>query len=144
MYDGSQGNAMTEVALALAMGFFSMLVLTLVSMGGGKADGRAALTAVLAPPAAHQQAARPEQPAADDFVLIYHQGRFLTAQLEPIDPKTIETTKRVVLAFPPKLSMAEALAARAEVQAERLVVSTLDDRWLAALARPEAAGGSGL
>ena len=40
--------------------------------------------------------------------------------------------------------MAEALAARAEVRAERLVVSTLDDRWLAALARPEAAGGSGL
>ena len=144
MYDGSQGNAMTEVALALAMGFFSMLVLTLVSMGGGKSDGSAALTAVFAPPAAHQQSARSEQPDADDFVLIYHQGRFLTAQLEPIDPKTIETTKRVVLAFPPKLSMAEALAARAEVEAERLVVSTLDDRWLAALARLGAAGGSGL
>ena len=144
MYDGSQGNAMTEVALALAMGFFSMLVLTLVSMGGGRADGSAALTAVLAPPAESRQAAKQEQPTGDDFVLIYHQGRFLTAQLEPIDPKTIETTKRVVLAFPPKLSMAEALAARAEVRAERLVVSTLDDRWLAALARPEAAGGSGL
>ena len=144
MYDGSQGNAMTEVALALAMGFFSMLVLTLVSMGGGKPGGSAALTAVLAPPAAQEQAARPAQPAADDFVLIYHQGRFLTAQLEPVDPRTIETTKRVVLAFAPKLSMAEALAARAEVEAERLVVSTLDDRWLAALERPGAAGESGL
>ena len=32
---GAQDGAMTEVALALAMGFFSILVLTLVSMGGG-------------------------------------------------------------------------------------------------------------
>ena len=34
MHDGSQGNAMTEIALALAMGFFSLLVPTMVSMGG--------------------------------------------------------------------------------------------------------------
>ena len=38
MYDGSQGNAMTEIALALAMGFFSILVLTMVSMGAGDAS----------------------------------------------------------------------------------------------------------
>ena len=35
MHDGSQGNAMTKIALALAMGFFSILVLTMVSMGAG-------------------------------------------------------------------------------------------------------------
>ena len=35
---GAEDGAMTEVALALAMGFFSILVLTLVSMGGGEGD----------------------------------------------------------------------------------------------------------
>ncbi len=39
MHDGSQGNAMTEIALALAMGFFSILVLTMVSMGAGHGGG---------------------------------------------------------------------------------------------------------
>ena len=52
MYDGSQGNAMTEVALALAMGFFSLLVLALVSMGAGRGKETSATAAVLAPPAA--------------------------------------------------------------------------------------------
>ena len=37
---GAEDGAMTEVALALAMGFFSILVLTLVSMGGGTGDSR--------------------------------------------------------------------------------------------------------
>ena len=35
MHDGSQGNAMTEIARAPAMGFFSLLVLTMVSLGAG-------------------------------------------------------------------------------------------------------------
>ncbi len=35
MHDGSQGHAMTEIALALAIGFFSLLVPTMVSMGAG-------------------------------------------------------------------------------------------------------------
>ena len=35
MHDGSQGNAMTEIALALAISFFSLLVPTMVSMGAG-------------------------------------------------------------------------------------------------------------
>ncbi len=41
MHDGSQGNAMTEIALALAMGFFSLPVLTLVSMGAGHGAAQA-------------------------------------------------------------------------------------------------------
>ena len=35
MGDTGQTNAMAEVALALAMGFFSIMVLTMVSMGAG-------------------------------------------------------------------------------------------------------------
>ena len=35
MTDATQGNAMTEIALAMAMGFFSVMVLTMMSMGAG-------------------------------------------------------------------------------------------------------------
>jgi hypothetical protein len=33
MSSGTQENAMTEIALAMAMGFFSVMVLTAMSMG---------------------------------------------------------------------------------------------------------------
>ena len=35
----SSGNAMTEVALALAMAFFSIMILTMVSMSSGNVVG---------------------------------------------------------------------------------------------------------
>ncbi|MCH8138725.1 MAG: hypothetical protein IH926_07200 [Proteobacteria bacterium] len=47
MHDGSQGNAMTEIALALAMGFFSLPVLTLVSMGAGHGGAGPAVATLL-------------------------------------------------------------------------------------------------
>ena len=47
MHDGSQGNAMTEIALALAMGFFSLPVLTMVSMGAGHCGAGPAVATLL-------------------------------------------------------------------------------------------------
>ncbi|MEK9673064.1 MAG: hypothetical protein VW268_11270 [Rhodospirillaceae bacterium] len=48
--DGSHyGNAMTEIALVLAMAFFSLMVLTLVSMGAGSPQ-KSPVRADLPPP----------------------------------------------------------------------------------------------
>ena len=41
MTDDQHSNAMTEVALALAMAFFSIMVLAVVSMGVGTEDAAA-------------------------------------------------------------------------------------------------------
>jgi hypothetical protein len=134
MYDGSQGNAMTEIALALAMGFFSLMVLAMVSMGAGRGEATAAAAAVLAPPAAkaRDQGATGVEP--QDIVLIYFDGGFLDTELRPFEPAELDATRRVVLAFAPEVALAEAMTARARVRAENLVVSTLDEAWLRALA----------
>ena len=47
MHDGSQGHAMTEIALALAIGFFSLLVPTMVSMGAGHGGAGPAVATLL-------------------------------------------------------------------------------------------------
>lgn len=140
MDNSAFGNAMTEIALALAMAFFSLMVLTLVSMGAGDAQTE---TAQNVESLAAQLMPRPEQApeaaivtvTSDDTFLIFHQGQFLDSDLNPtsVNGRTFEG--RVVLAIDPALPLKDALAARAELNAENLVVSTLDDRWLQTLAK---------
>ncbi len=158
--DGTHyGNAMTEIALALAMAFFSLMVLTLVSMGAGGTDGagsvaRAAsatgpVTARLvaskeADVPARARAARPGKPSEtarpDDLLVIHWAGRFLDRELRPFDLSRLSPNKRkqgqrAVLALDPALPLAEALAARAQLPAANLVVAPLNAKWRRALER---------
>ena len=71
MYDGSQGNAMTEIALALAMGFFSLMVLALVSMGAGRAQEASAVAAILQPAANRTTDRGMIEVESQDTILIY-------------------------------------------------------------------------
>ena len=141
MDDGSQGNAMTEIALALAMGFFSLLVLAMVSMGAGKFASDSKLTIVLTPSNAQDSSQGATSLDSDSLVVIYHRGRFFDAGLEPLEPGSIDSSKRVILAFAPDVAVSEAMEARSRISAADVLVSTLDDDWQAALGRFESAGG---
>lgn len=129
---------MTEIALALAMGFFSIMVLTLISMG---IDGRApeaAQAVALAPSASEDPRTGATSPRPDDRIVIFDGHHFLDAAMEPLDPAVLSGVRgRIVLAVDPSLPMAKAMAARSRIKADNLVVSTLDDRWRAALGRED-------
>lgn len=136
MDDGPAGHAMTEIALALAMSFFCLLVLALVTMGtpapGVPVDGR--IEALAAVPAGG--VAEPLAPT--DRLVVFHGGRFLDADRRPLDPASIgpailDGSGRVVLAVDPGLPLAEVLAARRRLDRPDLVVTPLDPAWLAAL-----------
>jgi hypothetical protein len=138
-------NAMTEVALALAMGFFSLMVLTLISMGAGQNLQSTPDVMALAPPATTANTSSADTAPGNDLIIIFDGKRFLDTKLRPIDPQTVIQSmtgpaRRVVLALDPSLPLKEAMAARARVNAPNLVVSSLDKRWLTAL--ETAAGGS--
>jgi hypothetical protein len=134
MHDGSQGNPMTEVALALAMGFFSIMVLTIVSMGAGTQSTRPAAAAVLTPASDPNGARGAVTVKSEDVVIVYHQGRYFDSRLAPLEPEAVASAGRVILAIDPALPLGEAMAARARFANERLVVSTLGPDWLRALA----------
>lgn len=141
MDDGPAGHAMTEIALALAMSFFCLLVLALVTMGasapGAEADPR--IEALAAAPAGGAS----EPLATSDRLVVFHGGRFFDADRRPLDPASLDPASlgpmaagqggRLVLAVDPGLPLTEVLAARRQLAGRDLVVTPLDRAWLAAL-----------
>ncbi|MDP6180724.1 MAG: hypothetical protein QGG48_12610 [Desulfatiglandales bacterium] len=132
MTDPGSGNAMTEIALALAMAFFSIMVLTMISMGTGVQPKRPTVGAVLAPAAAAHSPAI-ITPGPEDLILIHYQGRFFDRELKPIEPAVPKGGGRIILALSPEISVKEALDIRAQVKTQNLIVSTLGERWLKTL-----------
>ena len=131
-------NAMTEIALALAMGFFAIMVLAIVSMGAGATppngvaeipNKKRIMTSALAP-ASSPDAAGTTTVSSKDRLVIFYDGRFYDDTLEKILPENLGRGGRVILAVPPTLSMSESLGARAELSIRDLIVTTLDRAWI--------------
>lgn len=141
MSGGAHENAMTEIALAMAMGFFSVMVLTAMSMGvsvpADKAAARSEAQAMIAAPVAESgpapAGAKIDRLTKEDQLVIFDGSRFFGRDLKPFDPAAVDGNRRVVLAVTPDLSMAQALDARRRIAANRLVITTLDANWRRAL-----------
>ncbi len=138
MRDGSQNNTMAECALALAMAFFSIMVLTMVSMGVGFGSDRNGT-----PLTGERISIRPSTPSeapairreadAIDNILIHYRGRFYDRMLAPLAPDAVRSEGQAILAIDPALSLVEAIAVRQRIGNSDLTVTTLDERWLGAL-----------
>jgi len=139
-------TAMTEIALALAMAFFSILVLALVSMGAQGIDDASdhptaaeLIAAALAPQAEENDAtATTVQP--EDVLIVYHGGSFFDATLSPMSDAAVDqavsnapSTVRVILAVAPDLSIEEAMGIRGRFDRPDAIVTTLNDAWMARL-----------
>ena len=141
MQNGFQSNAMAEIALALAMAFFSIMVLTMVSMGSGFVDTERQVKirpeglAILPSSASNAETANPGigEAVSRDSIVIYYQGRFLDADLKEIDPADAKIEGQLILAVEPALPMTAAMAVRKQLPVEDLIVTTLDEHWLEAL-----------
>ena len=138
--EGPQANALSEMALALAMAFFSIMVLTLVSMGGiAKGDPVADVPAsdrlnIASPPLPSQGAAAERvRKVSRSAMLIFFQGRYLDADLKAVDPQTWRPAEPAFLAVPPSQSLAGVMAAKARLGIPDITITTLDKRWLTRL-----------
>jgi hypothetical protein len=137
-------SGLTEIALALAMAFFSIMVLAMISLSVPPLAGDPAaavsqdaaglvVAASTAPPASE-----PPAPAAGRRLVVLHDGRFLDAGMAPLDPASLDGP--AILAIAPGLTLEQAIAARGKLAAATdVIVSTLDERWLDRLAtQPQA------
>jgi hypothetical protein len=132
LYSG-QDNAMTEIALALAMGFFSLMVLTLVSMGNGQSAKEADTDFASIIVADKQQSSRSQIKAQSKDIFIIHYGQaFYDRHRRQVDPGgvAIEEGARLVLVVSPNLPLSEIMAARAKLQKGNVVVTEMDEAWL--------------
>lgn len=137
MTGGTQENAMTEIALAMAMGFFSVMVLTAMSMGvsvqSAKSPSPTIATALVADSNSAASSGATDKVTDQDILVVFDGTRFLGRDLKPVNPSQVDSGRRVVLAVTPDLSMADAIRARKQFAAKRLVITTLDGDWRRAL-----------
>ncbi len=134
MHDNPANHAMTEVALGLAMAFFSIMVLAMVSMSvpsaaisqahGAKPQAKS-LT-LSSPSAANSKPGL----KADQLLLIYYQKQFFNRQMHVLDVAQIAGDQPVVLALPPAISLQEAILARSEIFSSNLTITSLDPHWM--------------
>ena len=133
-------NALAEVALALAMGFFSIMVLAMVSMGAGVSVSDTATASMkpgveisLADASSQQNSQASTETASGPSILIHYRGRFFNAALEAISPDTWTPEGQGVLAIEPTLPIANVMALRERLKGVNILVTTLDENWLSAL-----------
>ncbi|NKB21525.1 MAG: hypothetical protein GKS01_13615 [Alphaproteobacteria bacterium] len=134
----SQENAMTEIALAMAMGFFSVMVLTAISMGvpapkSSVKQTAAVSIAVLAQNSASAGSGQASKLTKKDVLVIFDGKQYRDRSLNTLDLATIRHAERVVLAVTPNLSMSAAMQAQKGISAKNIVITTLDPNWNQAL-----------
>lgn len=138
--DAAPDTAMTEIALALAMAFFSLMVLAMMSMAVPSTEPAMAAVAPAETVALAVVSREPQPSTADGSarqLIIHYAERLWTSELAPLDlGSEAAATLRggpVVLAVAPDLPLGEAVALRQRLAIPDLVVSTLDEPWLARL-----------
>ena len=140
----TSGNAMTEVALALAMAFFSIMILTMVSMSAEPSqnvDKKKGL--VMSTVQNNNESSKNAPKIEEGKIIIYWNSRFMDQELNLIQPETFHHEGRKVLVLAPSLPVTEALSARARLSGSDIIVSTLDDPWLKRLGQLDDVGTNG-
>jgi len=129
----ADNQAMTEVALGLAMAFFALMVLSMVSMSVQPAQAmNRSVEAVTAQAQLKPDADNTVKTVIgdQDEIIIFYQGRFLDTDLQPLSMDSLPKAKRYVLALSPDMPFDEVLIARKKISASNLIITELDPAWL--------------
>lgn len=127
---------MTEVALALAMGFFSLMVLTLVSMGSGssseikKADFQG--VQIVETDTTSSDAA---PVTSSDVFVMYWNDSFYDHNGDAVDPRTLEAPEggRIVLVVDPSTPFTEIVKAKSILSGHDVIVAEMNEEWIDAM-----------
>jgi hypothetical protein len=135
-YDTST-QAMTEVALALSMAFFALLIVALLSFqvpqqktvtsaeSKHKIDNRQNVQLKKTSTDPQQEQAKAEH----EKIVFFHQGKFVDQQLKALTLTKLKSSPALVLAVPPSLSFAEVMALRNKINHPKLSITLLNEQW---------------
>lgn len=142
MIDAAPNNALAEVAFALAMAFFSLLVVSLVSMRIPQSTPllpqnitfQSSPLSLAKPSEDSPQhttdgvySVRPEQ------LILYVKGRYYDASLTPISLPFRPDANDLILGVDPTLSMAETQQVQEQLAQSNIHVMPLNQQWLETL-----------
>ena len=128
-------DPMAEIALALAMAFFSIMVLTMVSMGTSfNSESNITPKENIEVQASQTPADQSEQENtktdSKPFILIFNKGQYLDVDLRNVSPDSVQNYDDIILAVMPELSITETIAAKKRVKTKNIKVTILDQRWI--------------
>ena len=133
-------NAIAEIALALAMAFFAIMVLAMVSMGTENIAGKVILPVGIHTPGMKLVPQTPPASIGDPkerdkgHILIFWRQKYFNIQLKKVDPVQFAIGKKeIILAVDPYINFVDAASAQQGVPASNIIVTPLDDRWSKAL-----------
>lgn len=128
-------NAMTEVALALAMAFFTVLVLALVSMGVPHMSLKLPGTNTIAVSASGGS----RDVDADEVLVIYFESNFYNDQLKKLS--NLPASNKLIVAIPGTVSLQGLMELQTQFADRQVAITALDPAWQARL---ESFGRTGL
>ena len=114
-------NPMAEVALALAMAFFSLMVLTLFAVVH-QPDDAVADKITLTTSSTDTQSETPK-------LVILHKQRLFDDMLNPINASDLTTEQPITLAVPPGITMAEMMQFQQGHPGLNLQIAELTHEW---------------
>ena len=129
----SDSQAMTEVALGLAMAFFALMILAMVSMSVPTVQGDPVAgteDSVEVQPSADEGEVGDEKASSEAFIIVFYQGRYFDTDLKPLALSALPSSQLYILAMSPNLSFENVLHARAEINRPNLRITELDATWL--------------
>jgi Tfp pilus assembly protein PilV len=137
----SQNNALVEIALALAMAFFSIMVLAMVSMGVPKEVKQTQKSVkkqfydVITLQSSTDQAQMTSSAVASDRIkpnqmIVFYQNRFMDTKLKEIPIDKLDTLNTKVVAVEPSIPAAEALRIQKIFKSNSVAITLLNSNWL--------------
>jgi len=133
----TDNQAMTEVALSLAMAFFALMILAMVSMSvKPTVESKSAIvTAELTTATDEKESQSASTPLKnDDVFIIFYQGTYFDTSLMPLSIDALPQAKRTILALSPQLPLDEVLKVKSKISAPNLLITELNEAWLERLA----------
>ena len=137
--ESNQTKAMVEVALALAMGFFSIMVLAMVSMSAGTGS-QGGLANFHQPVKVESQkhteikdssAADHKIKVKETDLIIWFENQFLDSNLKIINPGSWIKNKRApILAVAPNTDLQHLLNIKEKLESDNITITSLNDEWL--------------
>ena len=127
MHEHTSHQAMTEIALALSMAFFCLMVLSLVAAGVPKASPAPSLVQL------NDDRLKPmESPQGEGNWVIYFEERFFDVSLQPLDPGGLGQ-EPVYLAVDPNLGLQQLISAQSRISSPDVSITLLDEAWISRL-----------
>ena len=140
-------NAMSEIALALAMGFFSIMILAIVSMGSHENNASQPVKKQTQNIAAlalqqndtknktKQNKATAQKVTHKDKFIIFYKNQFFDQDLKQISDISISSLNvagdgKIILAVTPNLSITDSMKALGRINKPNVIITELNQQWL--------------